>query len=71
MPFFNVQCKNPSCDAFPPTPYFTAGDTAEEIKIAMGGAKPIELTCPKCKQTFTYNREDLGVFGRTIQTPSQ
>jgi hypothetical protein len=70
MLFFNVRCKNPKCDAFPPTPYYTYYDTPEEIKRAMDGCLPTPIACPQCKQIFTYNREDLGVFGHKKQNPS-
>lgn len=64
MAFFRVKCKNPKCEEYPATPYFTAHQTAPEIKAAMDECKPIQITC-QCGFTSVYSREDLGIVADT------
>jgi hypothetical protein len=61
MPFFQVRCKNPGCDAILPTPYFTSCTTESEIKSSMTGCGPIEIICSKCGHVCTYFRNDLKI----------
>jgi hypothetical protein len=64
MPNIYARCKNtaePTCAALIPTGHYTDLTEEAEIKEVMGAIQPMQLTCPSCRFTATYSREDCGV----------